>query len=79
MGEGQRSELTTTVLAVADALTADIESVANELEAIPFMEEEISQGEYRRRFHAMTPDQRIAEMRRIGTTELLRLMGGRNG
>ena len=38
------------------------------------MQEEITRSEYQRRFRAMTPEQRLAEMSRIGVTEVLRLM-----
>ena len=76
MPEGERSELTSTVLAVADAMMEDIKTLAEELGAIPFMQEEITRQEYRRRFHAMTPEQRLVEMRRLGAPELLRLMKG---
>lgn len=76
MPEGTRSALTKTVLAIADAMQEDIRIVAEELSAIPFMQEEISRSEYQRRFHAMTPQQRQDEMRRIGVPEILRLLSG---
>ncbi len=74
MPEGERSELTSTVLLIADAMMEDIKTVAEELAAVPLMQEEISQSEYQRRFRAMTPQQRLAEMNRIGIPEVLRLM-----
>ena len=76
MPQGERSELTSTVLAVADAMMEDIRTVAEELGAIPFMQEQITHQEYKRRFAAMTQQQRLDEMRRIGVPDILRLMKG---
>ena len=76
MPKGTRSELTATTILIADAMWADIHAIAETLSEVPFMQEEIGRGEYQRRFRAMTPQQRLDEMRRIGTSEVLRLMGG---
>ena len=74
MPDGERSELTETVLAIADAMMEDIATLTEELANIPFMQEQITRDEYRRRFHAMTRQERLEEMRRIGVPEILRLM-----
>lgn len=76
MPEGKRSPLTDDVLAIADAMMSDYDVLVEELAPLPFMQEEISRQEYQRRFRAMTPQGRLAEMQRLGTEEVLRLMGG---
>ena len=76
MADGKRSELTGITLLIADAMWGDIHTIAETLSEVPFMQEEIGRGEYQRRFRAMNPQQRLDEMRRIGTSEVLRLMGG---
>ena len=76
MPEGKRSPLTEDVIAIVDAMMGDYDILVEELAPIPFMQEEISRQEYQRRFRAMTPQQRLEEMQRIGTGEVLRLMGG---
>ena len=76
MPHGERSEMTETAIAVADAFMVDVHTVAEELGAIPLMQEQITHQEYRRRFAAMTQQQRLDEMRRIGVPAILRLMKG---
>jgi len=74
MPEGQRSETTKLVFAIVESLEEDIKIVAEELYHIPYMQEQVTKAEYQRRFRAMTPQQRLDEMRRLGTPEVLRLM-----
>ena len=74
MAKGERSETTELTLLVADAMREDIRITAEALMPIPFMQEEISRSEYQRRFRALTQQQRLDEMRRLGTGKLLEIM-----
>ena len=76
MPHGERSEMTELTVAVSDAAWEDIHTIADELGAIPFLQEQITRQEYKRRLDAMTQQQMLDEMRRIGVPAILRLMKG---
>ena len=79
MPEGKRSPMTEDATVIAVAMVVDYLILVEELAPIPLMQEEITQAEYKRRFHAMTREQGMAEMQRIGAAEVIRLMGENNG
>jgi len=72
----EQSDLTKDVVALAEAMIEDYEILMEEWAAIPFMQEQLTKQEYRRRFMAMTQEQRLEELRHRGTAEVLRLMKG---
>ena len=72
MAKGERSELTELVEEIADGMLEQFDALIEEWGQIPFLYEAIDRAEYRRRLLAMTPEQIRAEMRRIGTPEVLR-------
>ena len=41
---------------------------------IPFGMEKVTPEEYRRRFNAMTPEQRLAEIERLGVEKVMAIM-----
>ena len=55
MPAGKRSEPTVLVEMLVEAMDEIYQTLIEEWEAIPFMEERISSEEYRRRFRFMTP------------------------
>ncbi len=65
MAKGDQSELTEDVMALVDAMMKDVETLVQEWGKVPFMYEAISQAEYQRRFGAMTPEEKMAEIARL--------------
>ena len=77
MPTGKRSEPTVLVEMLVEAMDELYQTLIDEWEEIPFMEERITSEEYRRRFRYMTPEQQRAEMERIGSEQVLRQMGAK--
>ena len=69
----EKTELTE----LAEALTQEMIAayrMLKEANPVPFMQESISEGEYRRRWRAMTVSQRQAEFERLGIDKLKELL-----
>jgi len=79
MPAGKRSEPTVLVEMLVEAMDEIYQTLIEEWEAIPFMEERISSEEYRRRFRFMTPEQQRVEISRIGYEQVLRQLGMKEG
>ena len=79
MPAGKRSEPTILVQMLVEAMDELYDTLVQEWEAIPFMEERIAPEEYRRRFRNMTPDEQRTEIARIGFEQVLRQLGAKQG
>ena len=71
---GQKSELTELTEALAEAMWEMHKTLVEEWGKIPFMSEKVSKAEYKQRFAAMTPQQKQAEIQRVGLPNILKLL-----
>ncbi len=74
MAHGTKNEATLLVEGLVDEMLA-LYNVLRERFKVPFMEEEVTVAEYKRRFMAMTEEQRQAEIQRVGPQGVLGLLG----
>lgn len=79
MPAGKRSEPTVLVEMLVEAMDELYETLVEEWEEIPFMEEKVTPDEYRRRFRNMTPAGQRAEIERVGFDQVLRQLGAKQG
>lgn len=76
MPEGDRSEATLREQALVEWMDAMVEALQKtELMDPPLGMESVSPSEYRRRFRAMTPAERVEEMQRVGIPTVLKIFG----
>ena len=78
MPEGKTNPYTHRQKLLEDALRYRIDLLKKVL-AVPLGMAEVSGEEYKRRYDAMTPEQRLAEIERLGLDEVERLLLGEQG
>ena len=78
MPEGKTNPYTHRQKLLKDAIRARIDLLKKAM-AVPLGMEEVSGEEYKRRYAAMPPEQRLAEIERLGLDEVERLLLGEQG
>ena len=74
----EKSELTIRIEMLLEAMEDRYQALLKEW-PVPFGMEQVSPEEFRRRFFAMTPEQRLEEIRRMGPERVLEIIQSRQG